>query len=106
MTDDEYIDWEEIEYAPSGADLIYTERRRQINDEGWTAQHDDQYTRFELSMAACAYLVAGSSELTNRFWPWDWRIWKPTTHTKNLIKAGALIAAEIDRLLRLETGRK
>lgn len=32
-------------------------------------------------------------------WPWDMKWWKPSDDPiKNLVKAGALIAAEIDRL--------
>jgi hypothetical protein len=36
------------------------------------------------------------------FWPWDQDWWKPSPDPiRNLVKAGALIAAEIDRLQRL-----
>ena len=35
-------------------------------------------------------------------WPWGQAWWKPSTDPiRNLVKAGALIAAEIDRLLVL-----
>lgn len=85
----------------TGIELIAKERQRQIDKEGWTSEHDDRENQnFQLSLAACSYLNASNSELANRFWPWDWRFWKPDTHLRNLIKAGALIAAEIDRLQR------
>jgi hypothetical protein len=33
-------------------------------------------------------------------WPWDAKWWKPSVdHVRNLVKAGALIAAEIDRMI-------
>jgi len=37
-------------------------------------------------------------------WPWEDRFWKPTPNdrVRELVKAGALIAAEIDRVQRLE----
>lgn len=34
-------------------------------------------------------------------WPWAKKYWKPKTPLEDLVKAGALIAAEIDRLQRL-----
>jgi hypothetical protein len=38
----------------------------------------------------------------NEGWPWDEKWWKPSTNPiRNLVKAGALIAAEIDRLQRV-----
>lgn len=85
-----------------GSELIMAERSRQIVEEGYTPAHDSRYTRFELSSAAMAYLNASDSALVEQFWPWDWKFWKPTTHIRNLVKAGALIAAEIDRLQALE----
>ncbi len=34
------------------------------------------------------------------YWPWATSWWKPTTKRRNLVKAGALILAEIERLDR------
>jgi hypothetical protein len=34
-------------------------------------------------------------------WPWDESWWKPGDRIRELAKAGALIAAEIDRLNRI-----
>lgn len=83
----------------SGCDLIATERRRQIEVEGYTAENDDRY---HLHMAAAAY----ASQAYNRKaaqpidWPFSPRSWKPSTPLRNLVKAGALIAAAIDKELR------
>lgn len=88
----------------TGIELIVKERKRQIDEEGWTAQHDDQHTNFQLLCAAVCYCMASSSSILGTYWPvsWDKKWWKPTTYIRNLTKAGALIAAEIDRLQRLE----
>ncbi len=96
----------------TGVQLIAAERRRQV-EKGWTAEHDSEHAGCQLIDAALCYAgVAGSQvldedggkEALNRIveqWPW-WRgWWKPSRDpVRNLTKAGALIAAEIDRILR------
>ena len=88
----------------SGIELIVEERMRQITEEGWTAKHDDQHTEGELALAGACYAVSCYRifHFFNEFWPWDMKWWKPAGPIRNLTKAGALIAAEIDRLQRLE----
>jgi hypothetical protein len=92
----------------TGTELIAEERLRQIDGEGYTAEHDDAHPRGELAQAAMCYthhaLYGGYAPLT---WPWDYKWWKPgkgrtvETRVRALTKAGALIAAEIDRLQRV-----
>ncbi|WP_240049387.1 hypothetical protein [Burkholderia thailandensis] len=82
---------------------VLAERRRQIEREGWTPARDDQYRDHELSCAAgcyAMYTLAYPAGDPPPAWPWaaDW--WKPTTHRRNLVKAGALILAEIERIDR------
>lgn len=105
----------------SGVELIAAERQRQIEKEGFDALHDDQYRAVPgtLTMAAITYCtMAGSSPdvrnalrtqaVHSMYWPKHWHPswWKPgkdNTHAsriRELTKAGALIAAEIDRLER------
>ena len=88
----------------SGADRIAVERQRQIAAEGWTPEHDDAHENGELLSAAVFYLDAGCEfdlGLTLPPWPWEASWWKPSDDlVRNLEKAGALIAAEIDRLQR------
>jgi len=95
----------------NGAALIMMERGRQIKEEGWSSSHDDLHTKGELVQAAIAYAYIGSdfnlasnkSILIEIIWPWDAKFWKPKKNRiRNLVRAGALIAAEIDRLQRLE----
>lgn len=85
----------------TGAELISAERQRQVTIEGWTIQHDvDHHNDGDLSLAAIAYAwpQAGQSGLAPGWWPFETHYWKPKDRLRNLVRAGALIAAEIDRL--------
>jgi hypothetical protein len=92
----------------TGAALIAAERRRQIDGEGWTADHDQMHAGTDdLALAAVTYAlpadrreeVVGIDGLPET-WPWNVRWWKPTPddRIRELVKAGALIAAQIDLL--------
>lgn len=93
--------------AKRGAALIAAERERQMLSEGWTPEHDAEHINGELRDAAIAYLMATddhADELTGRdIWPWDESWWKPKDALSNLVRAGALIAAEIDRLNAMQS---
>lgn len=82
-------------------DLLY-ERRRQIYEEGWSIKHDDSETQGELAAAAATYALKsiGMTEFESETWPWDHEYLKPGEPRRMLIKAGALILAELDRLDR------
>jgi hypothetical protein len=94
-----------------GIERIAAERQRQIEAEGYSAEHDDAYVECELSEAAMHYVRAAQRRIDHPLiplppapllWPWKEEAWKPSDNPiRNLEKAGALIAAEIDRLLRL-----
>lgn len=97
--------WREVERlsgANDGAALIAQERKRQMDAEGWTPEHDDQHTHGELATAAACYLLYWRSEWTPLIWPWTADQWKQKDQLFSLVRAGALIAAEIDRLLRAQ----
>lgn len=87
---------------------VLAERQRQISAEGWTPEHDDLYVDGEMAAAAACYTInaAGWAQkvLTplSMLWPWAKSWWKPTTPRRDLVKAGALILAEIERLDRKE----
>jgi hypothetical protein len=82
---------------------VLAERSRQISAEGWTPEHDDEHGDGELARAASVYAnphiwdILGESQVG---WPWDASWWRPSTPRQNLVKAGALILAEIERLDR------
>lgn len=86
---------------------IAKERQRQRDIEGWTVAHDDGHDAGEMASAAACYALSatgirGDDGAMLRFWPWDDHWWKPTNRRRDLIKAGALIVAEIERLDRLD----
>ncbi len=98
---------------------IAAERRRQIEAEGWSQDHDDAHRDGEMARAAGIYAVIAGSDRTDyrnatggyrltdilqaimdHYWPWDRSWFKPTNPRRDLVKAGALIVAEIERLDR------
>jgi len=113
--------WQAIETA--AAKDVLAERDRQKTAEGWTCEHDDFHSAGEICYAAMAYISnsavasqmllsgmtpenvaerAASCPVTD-LWPWDSKWWKPTSQRRDLVKAGALILAEIERLDRLKS---
>ena len=100
----------------TGIELINEERERQKSVEGWTQEHDAEHCFGELANAAACYAMTDFYKMRDVvsvecedetvrqvpiIWPWNGSYWKPTPEDriKELTKAGALIAAEIDRLL-------
>lgn len=96
-----------------GAQMIGNERERQI--KLWGDAHDDKHRNGELAEAAIVYvrcaltasnphssLAAAPMPDPPSDWPWEaeWFDPKWSDPVRTLVKAGALIAAEIDRLLR------
>ena len=93
---------------------VLAERRRQVEGEGWTPEHDDEHDPGELSAAGSAYALAAADELhplsagdggfkskSPDSWPWAESWWKPGTDPRRmLVKAAALILAELERLDR------
>jgi hypothetical protein len=98
----------------SGTELIAAERKRQVDEELFDAHHDHSQPEGTLTMAAICYASIAAADPGMRvefrsasggpFWPWDKHWYKPGRDDSNasrileLTKAGALIAAEIDRL--------
>lgn len=87
----------------SGWERIKLERIRQMSVEGYSHSHDDEHDEGSLVGAAISYALAAISEPeAGEFWPWR-NEWKPSPDpVRNLEKAGALIAAELDRRTRFE----
>ena len=91
---------------------ICRERSRQIEVEGFEPINDDRYTNGELATAAACYAeyAALGDDMTMEEdelgrpappgWPWCHSWWKPTSKHICLVKAGALIVAEMERLNR------
>lgn len=95
-------------------DEIHSERQRQIEEKGHNENCDDLYRVPELAAAASAYawpvfISQGEPEQGNKImpwqWPWDEETYKPRSPRRNLVRAAALIVAEIERLDRLALKR-
>jgi len=99
----------------TGIELITKERQRQIEVEGWTPEHDAKHDECELAWAAVTYALPKSVTNVSRhddsvfislkrlfFWPFEIFWFKPTDRITDLVKAGALIAAEIDRIQNIK----
>ena len=106
----------------TGIELIAEERERQIKQEGWSIGHDSlRHKEGELTEAALCYATVGSAQLRGSSveewpismfdgfndsvvqWPWEKQWYKPSPHAeRNLVKAGALIAAELDRIRNVD----
>lgn len=94
----------------TGIEVIAAERNRQVEAEGWTPEHDAEHTDEQLAAAAACYAVpthlrpfpVRQDGQTPVIWPWSPKWWKPGDRIRELAKAGALIAAEIDRLQRVQ----
>lgn len=90
---------------------VAAERRRQVEAEGWTSEHDDKHDNGEMAIAAACYATAPPATYSERewrfpdkpkSWPWHRSWWKPKFYRDNLVKAAALLIAEIERLDRLK----
>ncbi|MEQ0961574.1 hypothetical protein [Pseudomonas aeruginosa] len=88
---------------------VQTERRRQITVEGFDTSNDDG-SAGQIALAAGCYALhaggigtdwpGGIRNGSALFWPWDEEWWKPKSARENLVRAGALVLAEIERLDR------
>ena len=108
-----------LEKAAAARDVL-AERQRQISAEGWTPEHDDGHDEGEMCFAAAGYAVVASDHLqaiARRMddelsmddavsspapcdpWPAGWTF-KTCAPRRALVKAGALILAELERIDR------
>lgn len=89
---------------------VLAERRRQIEGKGFDEEHDDGYSRNELARAAACYAVSDllwkheqitdNGHLSRPVWPWSSTWWKPKSPRQDLVRAAALLIAEIERMDR------
>lgn len=99
----------------SGVHLIMQERFRQVSQEKYNKQHDVKHVNGELANAGALYAMTSDqidfmnhhwgNDMYLTLWPFDLESLKftPENRIKQLTKAGALIAAEIDRLQSLNS---
>ena len=90
---------------------VLTERQRQIEREGWTTQHDDEHDPGVLAASGAAYALNAADQMhpysqgdgdndVPHCWMFDPASWKPRDPRSDLVRAAALILAEIERIDR------
>lgn len=89
---------------------VLNERDRQIDKEGYNTDHDDGHNKGDLSGAGAAYALNASRQLDPHYFSplkqipssfmWEESSWKPKTAREDLVRAAALIIAEIERIDR------
>lgn len=91
-------------------ELIVQERIRQQTQKSYTPAHDDEHTEGQLALLAAAYAVTSRGRtgelysliyLENSLKIFGWPF-KPKAPIQDLVRAGALILAELERRLRIE----
>nr|WP_314488962.1 hypothetical protein [uncultured Pseudomonas sp.] len=91
--------------CPAAVDVL-KERVRQVEGEGYGVESDDGYTDYQLPRAAICYAIKAAGLPSHRatlYWPFPAPAFKPTERRANLVKAAALLLAEIERLDRAES---
>ncbi len=94
--------------------LVLAERLEQVEQHGYTPDHDDHHGGGEIAMGAGAYLAAYIADGVEGLeaadalsaaleqWPWRSDLFRPTGEVEMLTKATAMLLAELDRVLRLQ----
>lgn len=77
-------------------DDVLTERLRQVNVKGWSAEQDELLAGWELSNAAACY---AAGEPLSALWPSGWDF-EEAPRYRMLVKSGALVLAELERIDR------
>lgn len=97
-----------IGHYPKAVEDVVKERMRQIYIEGWSTRHDDEHDPGDLAFAGISYALNAACVLNQeehntdwpKWWPWSLNWWKPTIPRRDLVKAAALIIAEIEKIDR------
>lgn len=80
---------------------VLAERNRQQSVEGYDAKGDDRHKQGTLALAGCAYAMKVAGRIGVNLWPFDKPQFKPRSDRENLVRAAALLLAELDRLDRI-----
>ncbi|TRL39848.1 hypothetical protein [Rhizobium straminoryzae] len=86
---------------------VLLERRRQVQDEKFSPDHDDRYQHGELERAAASYALykcqpQGPLWWFSAVWAWPMKWFKSKSHRENLVRAAALLIAAIECIDRAE----
>jgi hypothetical protein len=96
--------------SPAMAAII-AERVRQIEVEGWSAVHDASHAAGEMALAGASYALAAAARVRGQrdlseppaCWPWERAWWKPQNFRRDLVRAGALFVAELEKFDRAKS---
>lgn len=78
----------------TGQERVTTERRQQIEREGYSSEHDNEHPIQTFLDAAASYAMClGPNGAMPVSWPWEPAAWKPKDRLRNLERAGALYLA-------------
>jgi hypothetical protein len=116
------LEEEALLHGSAGAVLeeLRAERTRQVEEEGFNPKHDEAHQVDELTLAAAAYAFSAAKVHTalaphwrhsvrewilQHLWPWWAEDFKPKSPRRDLVRAGALIVAAIERLDREDIQR-
>jgi len=111
---------DEIMRLRAALEEIAAERKHQIEDKGYDSEHDDAHKDGSIASAAAAYALVASYpdqlrdprrpgalrwdgshySILGQLWKWEWEMFQPQDRRSDLIRAAALIVAEIERLDR------
>jgi hypothetical protein len=85
-------------------DQVLRERMRQIDGEGFGIEKDDEYVGGEMAMAAACYAMFADRQgiVTPTQWPWSPAWFKQKSRRRDLVRAAALLVAEIELIERAE----
>lgn len=95
----------------NAADSVLAERRRQIEAEGYSPDHDDDHTAGELAQAAADLCVDGTDFRVvdpdgDEMLGWGLTEAHRSDRRRQLVIAGALVLAEIERIDRAHIASK
>lgn len=117
IADTAYRLWPDEPVASRALLDVAIERQRQISDEGWTADHDDEHVGEEIAAMAAFYAMPPGARdwsaastgygdtLGEALRPLGWDA-KVGDRRRELVKAGALILAELERMDRAAVAAK
>jgi hypothetical protein len=85
---------------------VIAERFRQVEQEGWSHEHDDKHLAGQLAHAGACYAMFPGPK-PPKLWRWSKAWWKPTPndYRRQMVKSAALIIAEGERHDRMKTKR-
>lgn len=88
---------------------VLKERRSILSTEGWSEDQPNPHEGSKLAAAGACYAMHAVAAMNGQTddsapaeWPWSEQWWNPNTPRFELVKAAALILAEIERLDEIE----